>query len=491
MNTFTLPPGIRALRPGHAPSCSSAGSVVGVALVSGVAWAALVTAFVRRLDARAPRGDDEAVKPPDAADPEAGTVDTRTGQARARFPPRLRKRREHNGAVLALAADEEGAGGLVFLDSEGAAAPDYAEVVGGPPPADPATPTAPNEVHLAVTSACPVRCTGCYTGASPGGRLTDPAGLRATLAELARLGAFEVAFGGGDPGLGAEVIALAREARRHGLVPNLTTSGFGVTPANAAECAGIFGQIHLSIDGLGPIYREVRGWDGAALGLGALRTLASAGVRVGVNTVLTQPLLGTPGALESLAETIREAGASEWSWLRFKPAGRGRESWDRLAPPAAMLDTLWPRLLEAEAATGLQIRIDCALVPFVATRVPVDRLVALGVYGCEGGRTMWARGHDTRWAPCSFRLEPNLSTAVPEAPESDPLALADQALGEQWEADEELQRWRTMRPRGACEGCAAWQVCRGGCRVVADFLTGDRFAPDPECPRVRAYGTPP
>jgi hypothetical protein len=30
-------------------------------------------------------------------------------------------------------------------------------------------------------------------------------------------------------------------------------------------------------------------------------------------------------------------------------------------------------------------------------------------------------------------------------------------------------------------------VCRGGCRAVARFLTGDELAPDPECPRVEAH----
>lgn len=481
---YGVPKGVIALRPGHAPSCSSAGSVVGLALVSAVVWAALVQSWASRLfEAEAP-DDPQADPPPPTPDP------SRPGegpQARRWSPvPRgssgrrgRRLRRERWGAVMRI--EEEGATGLVFLDHDGAARAlsAGAEVVGPDPSESPGdTPTAPNEAHLGLTGACPVRCTGCYTGAEPSGRPADAAGVAQSLRELAALGVMEVAFGGGEAGLDDSVLTLAEEARSLGLVPNLTTSGFGVTRARARAALGLFGQIHVSIDGLGPIYRQIRGWDGAALGLRALGLFAEAGHRVGVNTVLARPILDDPDALDTLGDTLVGAGAAEWQWLRFKPAGRGAGSWATLAPEAEQLDTVWPRLLRAEARTGLVMRIDCALLPFLVPHVPVARLVVMGVYGCEGGRSMWARGASGRWAPCSFALDPEgheggVSTSEP------PVAA-------RWRDDPALNTWRQATPSGACVGCDAWSVCRGGCHIVAGFLSGDTLGPDPQCPRVRA-----
>lgn len=433
----------RAIREGHAPNCSSAGSVVSMALVSTVAAGVLVSMWADRLTqwVRGERGDDP--------------------------PPTLRE--EEDGALVAWPDPPA----VLDVDAHTAEAlrQGGARVVGGGPPVAGAR-TAPTEAHLAVTDRCPASCTGCYLSAGPDRPATEPGDLPDRLRELAQMGVFEVAFGGGEALLRDDLLALAEQARALGLVPNLTTSGFGVTPARATRMAALFGQVNVSLDGLGETYDAARGWSGATRGLTALRTLTQAGVRCGVNTVLTRPLLDQPGALEALGRAAAQAGATEWQWLRFKPSGRGAGAWGDLAPRPEQLDAVLPQALELGEALGITVRIDCALVPFVAPVIddPV-RLRTLGVAGCPGGEGLWARSAQGAWAPCSF---------VDGAP-------APGGLDAHWRTEPMLEAWRARAaaPPEPCASCAVASVCRGGCRVVSDFLTGDPLAADPECPRVR------
>lgn len=434
------PEGLLRLRRGHAPNCSSAGAFVGLALASAVVASALLNAFAARF-----LGDGDG-----PGDPGGG--------------PRLRD--EPDGGVL---HDPE-TGALLQVDRETAERLSARGVPGwGGGRAPEGALSAPTEVHFAVTERCPAACEGCYLDAGPdrGGRVPSQQVLFQDLDALAAQGVFEVAFGGGEALLRDDVVALCQHARDLGLVPNLTTSGFGVNPALAARLAPLVGQVNVSLDGVGADYVAVRGWDGTDLALRALAVLQDAGIRCGVNTVLSR---ATWGGLAGLGRTLADLDVREWQWLRLKPTGRGRDVYAAQALTPEQGLGLWPLALAIEAETGLLLRWDCALVPFLAVHgLPAERLTRLGVTGCTGGETLLARHADGTWAPCSFvpgEAAPDVATA--------------------WAEGETLLRWRgrAAAPPAPCADCDHRTVCRGGCRAVAAFVTGDPLAPDPECPRV-------
>ena len=117
-----------------------------------------------------------------------------------------------------------------------------------------------------------------------------------------------------------------------------------------------------------------------------------------------------------MASVLTGLEVDEWQWLRFKPAGRGRGTWDMLAPSTEALLDVWPRALELEAQFGLSIRFDCALVPFLAAhQLPVAQLESLGITGCPGGESLWARSTNGRWTPCRTR-QPRHSTTLHRQP---------------------------------------------------------------------------
>ena len=361
---------------------------------------------------------------------------------------------------------------LVGLDREGARA---IGIAGGAAWTDaPAAAPAPLEVHLAVTARCAAGCEGCYLEATPDGPEPDGSVVRARLEAIARAGAFTVAFGGGEPTTRADLGDLADHARALGLSPVVTTSGLGLGARKIAALAR-FDQVNVSFDGEGAAYVAVRGFDGAEDALGAIAAIAAAGVRVGVNVVLTR---ATFDDLPRAMDRAIDAGAREIQLLRYKPAGRAASPTylaRRLSP--AQVER-FPAALQALAARarerGAAVRIDCALVPFLSTAdLDPAALARFGVFGCEAAQALAAVRVDGRVAPCSF--------AAPGA--LDATSLADDALRG---ADPELEAHRAGAA-GAVEPCASCPiraVCKGGCKVVSRHL-GAGIAPDPECPRVR------
>ena len=320
-----------------------------------------------------------------------------------------------------------------------------------------ATPVAPLEAHVAITSRCPVTCSGCYQDASSNGSHVDERALFDTLDRLAARGVFTVAFGGGEPITHPSLPRLAEHARARGLVPVVTTSGVGLT-RELAQALRVFAQVNVSHDGVGGAYQDVRGFDGAHVAERAVRMLVEANVSVGINLVVTRESFDR---VEATCARLAALGAREVQLLRYKPAGRAA-SLDYLARrlSSSQVDAL-PALVRRLVARGdLSVRIDCAMVPLLSSAFDdPSALVALGVFGCEANRSLGAIKTDGRDAPCSF---------------------LDAAHADRW-------RDVSRDPEEPCRSCALRSICRGGCRVVAEHVAGDAFAPDPECPRVVAH----
>ncbi|MRG97318.1 radical SAM protein [Polyangium spumosum] len=329
-------------------------------------------------------------------------------------------------------------------------------------PADAARPPRPLEVHLAVNARCHAPCADCYLDARPDGAEPSLGELRQRLASVRELGASTVAFGGGEPLLRDDLGELARYARSLGLVPVMTTSGFGLKEERADELRA-FAQINVSHDGVGGAYAAVRGFDGARAAERAIEILARAGIAVGVNLVLTRRSVEQ---LEATAERVADLGAGELQLLRYKPQGRAAGLvYFEARLSSAQREALWPAITAVVHRRRLSVRIDCALVPLlseslVAEPNAAELLASLGVFGCEAGRHLGGLDVAGREAPCSF------------SPSS----------------TEEIDHFRAYHasPPEPCASCALFPVCRGGCQVVSRHAS-NTFSPDPECPRVQRH----
>ncbi len=332
--------------------------------------------------------------------------------------------------------------------------------------------SAPTEVHLLSTNRCDAGCPGCYTQAVPDAAEPTTEALSHALRRMADAGVFHVALGGGEALLRPDLFRLAALARDLGMVPNLTTSGLGLTDALAERCQ-VFGRVHVSLDGLGETYLRSRGYAGDEVALRALRRLAGAGVACGVNYVLDRR---TWDDLDATVRAVANAGGDEMELLRFKPAGRGAAIYEaaRLTPEQGL--GLWDRLATLAARyPAVDLKIDCSFVPFLCAAEPDPaQLAGLGVSGCEAGHALAAVTASLEAVPCSF-----IDRSVGDV----------DALFDGWDDDPALLRWRRYHHDAPqpCRDCPYRAVCKGGCRVVAKHVVGEWFAPDPECPRVVSW----
>lgn len=342
----------------------------------------------------------------------------------------------------------------------------------------------PLEVHVAVTQRCPAACAGCYLDARPDGHEPPFEHIAARLAEVRAAGASTVAFGGGEPLTRRDLGRIAEEARRLGLVPVVTTSGIGLTAARAAELRA-FAQINVSHDGVEGGYEAVRGYPGEAGAERGIALLSAAGIPVGVNYVLTRDSFPR---LEATAARIAELGAGEIQLLRYKPAGRADDAtYEERRLSAEQQSALWPAIERLVAMKSLRVRIDCAMVPLLSEALfakvadPTATLGKLGVFGCEAARHLGALTVDGHAGACSF-LKPGEGAPIP-------LGVKPRDLAHAIDADPFLASLRAYHasPPEPCRSCALFSVCRGGCQVVSRRAHGGEFAPDPECPRVRAH----
>ena len=332
--------------------------------------------------------------------------------------------------------------------------------------------TGPLEAHVSLTSRCYAPCTDCYLDAKPDGVMPSFEALQSRILAWQKLGASTIAFGGGEPLLRDDLGRLATIARSLGLVPVMTTSGFGLTEQLAAELRA-FAQINVSHDGVNGGYGSVRGFDGSRAAERAIEMLVHQGIPVGANVVVTRDSF--PHLLET-AEHLAGLGVGELQLLRFKPRGRAARAdyLDKRLTSEQVL-ALWTVIKSIVDRRRMSVRIDCALVPLLSEALvcldePAQVLAALGVFGCEAGRHLGAVDAHGRSMACSF---------------SEGSAAGEQDLASAWSADPELERFRGYHanPDEPCRSCVLRSVCRGGCQIVSRYAFG-AFGPDPECPRV-------
>lgn len=355
--------------------------------------------------------------------------------------------------------------------------------------------SAPTEVHFACTNACNVRCAHCYMDSGDrDAEEMDTETFKRALKALADMGVFHVALGGGEALLRGDLFELADYARGVGLVPNLTTSGLGLTEPLAQRMA-VFGQVNVSLDGVGPLSATFRGpQNGGSYPLSpardsdrrsqtntektgsvpcfvdhAIELLLASGVAAGINCVLGRRNFDGLGDLFRFAAA---RGVSEIEVLRFKPAGRAADRYAAERTSFQQNVRLLPVLQGLSDEHQLTTKIDCSFVPMLCYHNPSrELLTATATYGCEAGNVLVGVRSDGRVSGCSFLPPTDLSVLEMSAA---------------WPSTQQFDRWRTWAAHACepCKSCHYLDICKGGCHAVSLHVLADPDAPDPDCPRV-------
>jgi radical SAM protein with 4Fe4S-binding SPASM domain len=334
--------------------------------------------------------------------------------------------------------------------------------------------SAPEQVQFSLINKCSFRCRGCYanSGKKTEDELTTEE-CKKVLKILAKKKVFNIAFGGGEPFERKDLFELAKYCRKLGMIPNITTSGYYITQ-NIAEKCKVFGVIHVSLDGVGKKYKEIRGIDGFKIADQAIKNLVKARNRVGINCVVCSK------NFEHLPKIIKygeDQKVESILFLRFKPIGRGGKIYEEMKLSSKQNRKFFPLFKNLQKKTKIMLRIDCSFVPMVCYhKPPFDVLKFWGVEGCPAANLVLGILPNGQFNACSFCKDTGGKVTN---------------LFQEWKNsnNKHFQKFRSWvkRAKPPCNSCSYLNICRGGCHIVAEYITGDFFSPDPECPWVNNY----
>jgi radical SAM protein with 4Fe4S-binding SPASM domain len=250
----------------------------------------------------------------------------------------------------------------------------------------------------------------------------------------------QFALGGrGDPGQHEYFEEILKICRENILVPNFTTSGYGMTPEIAKLCKQYCGAVAVS-------------WYRSAYTLGAIQMLLDASVKTNIHYVLGKNSIDE--AVDRLKHNDFPRGINAVIFLLHKPAGQGTK--------ANVLEVNDPRVAEffeqVDKRHPFKVGMDSCNVPG-AVRF-CKRILPESLDTCEGGRYSCYIGADMIMVPCSFDQKKQYE-----------VSLREMTVEEAWNS-EPFERFRNKMHR-ACPGCEKRDLCMGGCPLMPEIVFCD------------------
>ena len=261
-----------------------------------------------------------------------------------------------------------------------------------------------------------------------------------SIAEQSKGRCNQFALGGrGDPDQHEHFEEILQICRENNLVPNFTTSGYGMTQEIARLCKQYCGAVAVS-------------WYRSEYTLKAIEMLLDAGVKTNIHYVLGRNSIDE--AIRRLKDNDFPAGINAVIFLLHKPAGQGTVD--------NMLSVSDPRVEEffsqIDERHPFKVGMDSCNVPG-AIRL-CKSILPESLDTCEGGRYSCYIGADMVMVPCSFDQQKRY-----EVP------LKNMTIEEAWNS-KPFEAFRDNM-RKACQGCEKRVLCLGGCPLMPEIVFCD------------------
>ncbi len=326
-----------------------------------------------------------------------------------------------------------------------------------------AVPIAPESVHLQLNNVCNLRCPSCYVSLQMEDHGSLPGERWITLVdEMADVGVFQLALGGGEPLMSPHFVAIVQHSRRRGILPNVTTNGHLLTEQLLIQIRGSIGEVRLSFN------------DGLSVNRGLLREkvalLKTWDMRFGFNVIVTRRNIGQ---LEEILREIIALHPHSITLLRPKPAPLN-ERWysaNALRAQDAMVLTEQLGRLEPLFEDTL-LTVDCAF-SYLFYGLSAAELALRGVEGCAMGERFVVVAWNGDVYPCSHLRGTEYKIGN----------VMEQRFRDICETSYDFTRTQ-LEPRrveGHCGSCIKRGSC-GGCRAIMWHTTGNMRAADTGCP---------
>lgn len=277
---------------------------------------------------------------------------------------------------------------------------------------------------------------------------------------------FQFALGGcGDPDQHEHFEEILKVCKENGIVPNFTTSGFGMTKALAKLCKQYCGAVAVS-------------WYRSPYTLKAINLLLAEGVKTNIHYVLSKSTLTE--ALQHLHEDVINRdlaqstsqgdlaqsyshntlqfpkGINAVIFLLHKPVGLGTKE-DMITKDNKDFLNFLDSVNEREFP--YKIGFDSCTVPAL---IDLDKVDTNCLDTCEGGRWSAYITPDMKLLPCSFDNQEQ-KWAVD---------LAQYSIAEAWESST-FNDFRNHFSH-SCPDCKHRTSCMGGCPIVPEIVLCDK-----------------
>lgn len=251
----------------------------------------------------------------------------------------------------------------------------------------------------------------------------------------------QLALGGrGDPDQHERFEELLKISRDNNLVPNFTTSGYGMTHDKAMICKKYCGAVAVS-------------WYRNDYTVNAINMLIEAGVKTNIHYVLGDNSIDE--AIERLRNDDFPNGINAVIFLLHKPVGQGTKG--------NMLSFEDPRVKlffeQVDRMHPYKVGMDSCNVPGAINYC--KKVLPESLDTCEGGRYSCYISSDMIMVPCSF--DQNRLYEV---------SLSDNSIEEAWNS-ELFERFRNIL-RKSCSECAVKELCMGGCPLMPEIVFCNR-----------------
>ncbi|MBR2259341.1 MAG: SPASM domain-containing protein [Blautia sp.] len=251
----------------------------------------------------------------------------------------------------------------------------------------------------------------------------------------------QFALGGrGDPDQHEHFEELLKICRENDIVPNFTTSGYGMTSEIARICKEYCGAVAVS-------------WYRSDYTKIAIQRLTDAGVKTNIHYVLGNNTIDE--AIERLRNNSFPEEINAVVFLLHKPAGQGTQE--------NILSVNDPRTAvffkEADRIHPYKIGFDSCNVPGVLQFC--RNILPQSLDTCEGARFSCYIDSDMTMLPCSFDQKRRYA-----------VSLRDNSIEEAWNSDT-FEQFRTYL-RNSCQGCEKKELCMGGCPLMPEIVFCDK-----------------
>lgn len=250
---------------------------------------------------------------------------------------------------------------------------------------------------------------------------------------------FQFALGGcGDPDQHENFEEILKICRKYRIVPNFTTSGFGMTEGIASLCREYCGAVAVS-------------WYRSDYTVNAASLLLKAGVRTNIHYVLNKHSISE--AFDRLAFDGFPKGINAVVFLLHKPVGLGER--DEVITSG---NKDFQKFINYVASNDLHYKtgFDSCTVPALVNcpgNIDMDSLDT-----CEAARWSAYISADMKMMPCSFDSQENQWT----------VDLTKHTIQEAWNS-EAFHEFRGFL-QNACPGCGKRDLCMGGCPICPEIV---------------------